>query len=237
MAALLDALVTTFLPARCVRCLGDLPAGSRAGVCAACWNEVRPHPAAGCPSCGDPDASAGGPCLACRTAPPAWSAAASWGPYLGALRDLVLLFKSAGRDELDIPLAALLAEAFNTAGWPIPDAVTAAPMTLARRLRRGYNQAELLGRALADTIGSRYRPLLRRTSARRQTGRSRAERLALPAGAFAARGSIPPAILLVDDVFTTGATMAGCTRALLHAGAAGVHVLTLAHTPHKGRIP
>jgi len=237
MAALLDALVTTFLPSRCVRCSGELAAGSRAGICNACWSEVRPHAAAGCPSCGDPEAPLGGPCLACRTAPPAFAAATSWGPYLGALRDFVLLFKSAGRDELDVPLAALMTEALDRTGWPLPDAVTAAPMAPARRLRRGYNQAELLGREVAGNIGSRYRPLLRRTNSRRQTGRSRAERLAMPAGAFAARGPMPAEILLVDDVFTTGATMTGCTRALLRAGATRVRVLTLARTPHQGRIP
>jgi len=238
MASLAEALAQTFLPSTCAICRQALPwQGSRAGVCSACWDGVVPHGGAACPICGDPEVEEEGACLACRTSPPPWHAAASVGPYAGTLREMVLLFKSHGRDELAAPLADLLLPAVRRAGWPPADALTAVPMTWARRLRRGYNQAELLACALARDLGvPLVRPLSRRGRGT-QVGRARGERVHLSASAFPVRRSINGRVLLVDDVFTTGATAAACTRALQRAGAAEVRVLTLARTPKPGRIP
>jgi len=238
MASLAEALAQTFLPSTCATCGAALPwKGSRASVCAACWASLRPHGGPACPRCGEPGVEDEGPCLACRTDPPPWHAAASFGPYAGRLRDLVLLLKSGGRDELAQPLAGLLANAMADAGWPPPDAVVPVPMSGWRRLRRGYNQAELLARALARRIGAPLVPALGRRRGAAQVGRARTERLRLSSSAFPARRPLSGRALLIDDVLTTGATAAACSRSLAAAGASEIYVLTLARTPRSGRIP
>ena len=206
-------------------------------MCPACWDGARAHAGSLCPSCGAPEVADEGACLACRNAPPPWAAAASFGPYAGTLRELILLFKRRGRDELAAPLAALMIGAFGRAAWPTPDAVVAVPMTWARRLRRGYNQAELLAHEVARTLGSGRVRALRRRGGGTQVGTARRERLRLAASAFPVRRAVHGRVVLVDDVLTTGATAAACTRALRRAGADEVFVLTIARTPQPGRIP
>lgn len=187
--------------------------------------------------CGTAEVGAEGVCLACRTGPPPWRAAASVGPYAGILRELILLFKARGRDELAAPLAGLLAGALRDAAWPAPHTVVAVPMTWMRRLHRGYNQAELLAREVARTLGVRYVRALRRRGRGTQVGGARSDRLRLAASAFPVRRAVSGRVVLVDDVLTTGATAAACTRALRHAGADDVFVLTVARTPQPGRTP
>jgi ComF family protein len=238
MASLAEALAQTFLPSTCAACGEVLPwRGSRAGVCSACWSSVTPHPGRLCPVCGEPELEADGPCLACRDAPPPWRAATSAGPYSGTLRGLVLLLKTGGRDELAGPLAELIVGASRRAGWPRPDAVVAVPMGTWRRLRRGYNQAELLARETAHRLAAPLVAPLRRRPGRSQVGLPRTERLRLAASAFPIRRCVDGRVVLVDDVFTTGATAAACTRALAGAGASEIYVLTVARTPRSGRIP
>jgi ComF family protein len=109
-----------------------------------------------------------------------------------------------------------------------------APIPLsAQRLReRGYNQADLLGRPLAEWAGVRYAPqaLTRSRHTLSQVGLSAAERRENVAGAFAAdrRTVAGRRVVIVDDVCTTGATLAACAEALQAAGATGVWGLTLA---------
>jgi ComF family protein len=197
---------------------------------------VREHLPA-CPVCGDPDSPPGNPCLACTSIPPPWRAAAAIGPYEGTLRDLVLHFKQGRRDELARPLAARLLAAFTRTGWPVPAAVVPVPMWWGRRLRRGFNQADLLARELAAALGVPAVSALARRYGRAQAGRTRRERRRLPVSSFVPRRRVAGPALLVDDVLTTGATASACTRALQAAGTDGVYVLTLARTSPPGRIP
>jgi ComF family protein len=233
-----ETLAATFVPALCA-CCGEALSwhGSRAGGCAACWSGVELQRTNGCPRCGNPEVDAGQACLDCLDEPPVWRAAASCGPYRGVLRDLVLHFKTRGGDDLDRPLAELLHQRWQKAGWPRPDLVTSVPIALLRRLRRGYNQADLLGRRVARALDVEYANTLRRRHGTAQAGRSRTARLSLRSGAFRPRRTLAGAVLLVDDVMTTGATAAACTRALLAAGADAVDVLTLARTERAGRMP
>ncbi len=238
MASSAEALALTFLPSTCATCRAALPwTGSRAGICAGCWERLPLHRGPLCPVCGSPEVSTGEECAACRTEPPPWRAAASLGPYEGTLRDLVLLFKNRGRDELAKPLAKFLAGNLESRGWKRPDAVVSVPMTWVRRLRRGYDQAGLLGRAVARELGTVYVRALRRHGRGAQVGRSRSERLRLAADAFGVRRRVAGRVLLVDDVITTGATVACCARALTRAGADEIYVLAIARTPQPGRIP
>lgn len=237
MATFAEAFIQTFLPSRCRLCEESLPlAGSRAGVCARCWSSLAPHRTDGCPRCGDPD-SVLQPCLSCRSAPPPWTAAASYSAYEGSLRSLVLALKNRRWDELAAPLADLLIVAFERQAWPAPDAVVSVPTSLSRGLRRGFDQAELLARRVAARLEVPFQAALRRHGRARQVGKARAARLQLPTAAFSSRRPVDGRVLLIDDVFTTGTTAARCSRVLLAAGADEVFVLTLARTPQSRRIP
>lgn len=173
--------------------------------------------------------------MTCREVPPQWVACASHGPYSGALRDLVLLFKYRRMDELSGPLADLIAPLPGTLEWPAFSAIVPVPLSLWRRLRRGFNQAELLATRLGRRLGVPVRRSLRRRGRGAQVGRSRAERLRLARRSFALRTPLSGAVLLVDDVVTTGSTAAACTRALMRGGAQSVHVLALARAASAWR--
>ena len=111
------------------------------------------------------------------------------------------------------------------------DVVTWAPTSGGRRRRRGYDQAELLARAVAWRLGVPCRRLLTRVEegGGPQTGLTRAERLVGPT--FVSRGRVRGAVLIVDDVVTTGATLRAAEAALWRAGAGSVHCIAAAATP------
>jgi ComF family protein len=128
---------------------------------------------------------------------------------------------------------ALAREAGSRATGPAPDLVVPVPLH-ARRLReRGFNPACELARAVAGAAGLRLAPraLARVRDTSSQTGLSRAARRRNVRGAFRACGPLPPRIWLVDDVVTTGSTLAEAARALRRAGVRRVVGVCAAWTP------
>ncbi len=144
---------------------------------------------------------------------------------------LVRAFKFGRAEHLGVALSAPLAELCREWSGEV-DVVTPVPLAWTRLLVRGYNQAEAIARPLAGTLGLPSRRLLRRRPRQRQARLGRAARRRNLQGAFAAI-RVPPGVrvLLVDDVMTTGATLAEAARALVGAGAAGVRVAVVARTP------
>jgi len=142
------------------------------------------------------------------------------GEYAGVVRDLIVALKFARRHAAAVPIAAAMAPL-------IPPGVTIVPVPASpwRRRLRVFDSAEEIARALGRETGLAVVPCLRRHGGRRQVGRSRAERLAAPPRVRVSR-TLPDAPLLVDDVFTTGATLAACARAL---GPAVVGAAVFAH--------
>ena len=157
-------------------------------------------------------------------------------PYEGAVRRSVLHYKFHGKSAYAVTYAALLAAFVRRFDEVMAvDVVTWVPVSKARRRKRGYDQAELLARALAGQMQKPCRKLLEKIRDNPpQPGKERAERRANVLGAFTAVEDACIAgekILLVDDIFTTGATMEECSRVLKTAGAALVLGATFARTP------
>jgi ComF family protein len=156
-------------------------------------------------------------------------------PYEGPVRDALYLFKFAGKQELAFPLGSLMAglarELFPRRALA---GVVPVPLHPDRERERRFNQAALLAAAVARELRLLLlnEALFRVRETPSQTTLSGASRRVNLAGAFspgkAAAHLQGKGVVLVDDVYTTGATAAECSRSLLAAGASSVYVLTLA---------
>lgn len=231
----LAAAVDLLLPPRCLSC-GEV-VESQGTLCAVCWAGMTFLTDPFCRSCGLPfDHDLGGDmvCGACLRHTPPFERARAVLRYDDASRRLILGFKHADRTEAAATFAAWMA---RSAGALVGDCALVAPVPLhwRRLFTRRYNQAALLSEALARQCGLPGCPdLLIRRRATPSQGRLSAEgRRRNVAGAFALRAGLEDQIrgrrlLLVDDVMTTGATVAACASAALAAGATAVDVVVLA---------
>ena len=176
-----------------------------------------------------------GVCRLCRSGTREFEAVYSFGAYEGALQGMIHLFKYESVRPLARPLGRWLIQAFPREQRF--DALVPMPLHWIRRLRRGFNQADLLAREVSRQTGIEVaRPVKRTRNTEKQATLSRAGRRRNVSGAFrvtdaaCVRGK---RLLLIDDVFTTGATLNACARALKRAGAAHVSALTLARVDRR----
>ena len=237
-----DAVLNLVFPDSCFICAVPVSRQQDCGICDGCWEKVlelrigEPF----CPSCGLPfqnfECGETHLCSNCILHPPPYSGARSFGYYAAELSRMVLALKFQGRRNLVGLLAPLLTSTF-LACWERAefDLVVPVPLHSKRRRERGFNQAALLGKALATYISVSFEEhaLARTRPTPPQVGLTDAERLLNVRGAFrcdnkAAGGG--KRLLLVDDVMTTGATVASAAQTLLAAGALRVSVLTVART-------
>jgi predicted amidophosphoribosyltransferase len=157
-------------------------------------------------------------------APPGFTSCGSLLRYEGTARTLVAAVKYRGHRDAVGVLGASMAELVTHH----VDLVTWAPTSALRRRKRGFDQSELLARAVARSLAVRCRPTLARLGGRPQTGLGRSGRLEGPR--FDCLHRPGRAVLMIDDVRTTGATLCAAADSLLAAGAGEVHGLTLAVT-------
>ena len=211
-----EALAGAALASACPVCDGPL-GNHQGGVCLSCWAEIEEIPSW----------PLGGRSLASLTV---------LGRYEGRLGAIVRCLKFNALPRAGAFLGERLAR--RLLAHPVPvDLVVPVPLHWRRRWERGYNQAERIGRPIARALGRslRHDALVRVRFTPAQTGRDRRGRIANVRRAFAAKEKLGgKAILLVDDVVTTGATVRECARILLAAGAGEVHVAAAAITPAQG---
>jgi predicted amidophosphoribosyltransferase len=152
--------------------------------------------------------------------------------FHGVVRDALHAMKYQGEQRLATPLGGAVARRWARIGVGA-EIITHVPVPADRAKRRGYDQAELIASAAASALGLPHLPLLARQRATiAQFDLDRRRRATNVRGAFVMHRRAPPItgrwILLVDDVTTTGATLAACADALCDAGALGVSAITVA---------
>lgn len=241
--AIPHGLFSLVFPADCRVCNAPLREITRVPVCSDCLHAPQPLEAEFfCSLCRAPFANQfplneEGLCAACSSGLQGFDRAASFGFYEGTLRKLIHLYKYDGMKPLAGRLSRYMERAISVDDRY--DAIVPVPLHWYRKWRRGFNQTELLARE----IGNRRRlpvvnALKRRKSTPSQSGLTKAARRKNMTGAFALGGGADLAgkrVLLIDDVFTTGATAAACARVLKSAGAASVSLLTLARADRRWR--
>ena len=223
------------VPGLCWLCKMPL-ALSAWGVCSVCTRSLERRITT-CPQCGLPAANRYLPCGRCLKNPPPWSALVAVDDYVRPLSRLIHALKFSGHSSLAPPLARLLLlavlQARRTRALPKIDMVVNVPLYRRRHWRRGYNQSDLLCRPLARWLGCRYTAsaltrvhataVQHQLNARlRKRNLKNAFRLELAVNGLH--------IAIVDDVVTTGSTVAELSRLLLQSGAASVQVWCLCRT-------
>jgi len=221
------------LHSSCVVCDRELPWRARtASCCAECWSSLPAITSSKCTSCALP-LPEGERCIDCMRDPLPVDWTEAWGCYRGALERVLHAFKFERHDFFAAPLAELIETTLRARGDTAFDAVVPVPMHRSKLRRRGYNQAELLARAVARRLGTRcdVSLLTKRGQTPAQSKLARAARAANVRQAFAASERAAEMLLLiVDDVSTTGETLRACANALRRAGAARVCAAVVAKT-------
>jgi ComF family protein len=252
-------LSVVLYPASCALCKQSLLRFSSLPICESCWSAVAPQSGVLCTHCGEdlglPQSSlaqlaADEPrlCEVCQDKPAGFAKAVAYGRYENELRALIHLLKYDGMQPIAKTLGRRLASA--VAELPIDRGtrvlVVPVPLYRAKRRQRGFNHADRIANALVGELqctDKTHRWTMTRGVLRRQRATDSQSRLSPEGrrrnlrGAFAVHDTArirDQVVLLVDDIYTTGATASACSRVLLRAGAKAVWVATVARTQREG---
>lgn len=226
-------LLTLIYPDFCLLCDRALAHGSAAVLCPDCQDEVPILSENLCQICGKPLVDLAKPrCLDCRRRVHFFEEGRALWPYENKVKTAIKAYKYNNRREMGPLFAKVMAKVYNDhMDWPV-DMVIPVPLHPKKERARGFSQTGLMADIFMKETGLplEAKALKRHTATKAQEGLSEKERLANVMHAFVAdsdmvRGRL---ILLIDDVYTTGATLDGCAKALIDAGAKKVYFMTVA---------
>jgi ComF family protein len=225
----LKSCINFALPPRCAGC-GEIVSDDYQ-LCKPCWQDLDFLSGEGCALCGVPLPPTAAVCAPCLQSPPDHDGAHAAVSYGEIARKVALNLKHGRR----IGLAQFAAKAMERLIPIGPALLIPVPLHRWRIWSRGFNQSALIAAALAKRTGGEFIPdaLLRTKRTPILRGLGRKERALAVRGAFSAnpkhnRVLKGRAVLLIDDVYTTGSTANACARALKKAGAVSVHVVSWA---------
>lgn len=205
----------------------------RGGLCSACAAAAPRVGTVICLRCGAPAPAPMPSCTHCDRLIPSFDEARASLLFEGVVRSAIHRFKYQAERSL---LEALL-EMVDLGSVRCCEAVTWVPITRQRLLHRGYDHAQMIAQEVAVRLDVPCLPLLRRVKeTARQVGLDLDQRRANLADAFTANRPLPHRVIVVDDVFTTGATADACAYALKSGGASKVDIITLARALPKSRM-
>lgn len=226
-----------FFPSFCKLCSALLELPQEKVICNTCWEQVKTRSPSHCLCCGRFFGGSGEAhyCLNCLQERPAFSLHRSCGRYEGKLKDIILLYKYGGFKVLGKEFARFAHRALRGKEdlWWEVEALIPVPLHRIRKRQRGFNQTQIIAKELAKLkeIEIVEGVLVKVKHTVPQTFLEAEEREKNVAGAFKVRKRKRiegKRVLVVDDVYTTGATIRECSRVLKEAGAEEVRALTLA---------
>ncbi len=226
---MMKPLLRVIFPERCLACETRIESGDP--LCVRCHAVFPWLPEAHCERCAAPFAAPQGGCHLCATClQGSYALGKVWalGVYRGVLHDLIIRLKYRHQEWLASPLADQMFHGWSGEGY---DLVLPVPLHRRRLRQRGFNQAAWLARDLARHAHLQYDPLRLRKHRETvsQTELGREARIKNNATSFSVTGDVAGlTILLVDDVYTTGATLESCARVLQKAGAKEVDAYVVA---------
>ncbi|MBI5026685.1 MAG: ComF family protein [Nitrospirae bacterium] len=237
---MINKFLRLLFPESCPICKGPAMEHRTSPICPACWGEISPYSDPSCKRCGKPlvsDVSI--ICGECIEDEPAFEWARSFGLYEGILKEAINHFKYYGKKRLAKPIGDFLLKidlpvSSGDSPWRGVDAIVPVPMHHRKLKQREFNQSALLARELSlkNKLPMLLNCLIKVKDTMPQVGLGAKERAKNIKRAFEVRDRASVhgmRIALVDDVYTTGATVRECAKVLKRAGAKEVYVVTVAH--------
>lgn len=233
---LLQSTLAAIYPPRCLGCGNTVD--SDFGLCGTCWSQTHFIGGSSCNACGTPlpgdVAETGIKCDGCMRYPPPWDQGRAALAYAGMGRRLVLGLKHGDRQEIARPAASWMRMSVQDI-LSEKTLIVPVPLHWLRLAKRRYNQSALIARNLAEQTGCDWCPDLLERPVRTVSldGKNREERREILQGAIRVNPRrrhriVGRPVLIVDDVMTTGATLAACAEACRASGAGQVCVSVLA---------
>ena len=221
---------------KCIVCMKELNEPNKYCICGSCINNLPYNNGHICYKCGTSIAGSGSYCLSCKDTQKDYEFARAPFIYGGSIQTLIYRLKYSSGKYLAPYLSNFLVDEFIKTDWQI-DLVVPVPLYKKREKKRGFNQAELLSVAFKNVLNIPISKnnLIRLKNTPTQTKLTKAERKTNLNKAFKVLDKSEfkgKNVLLVDDVFTTGATNDECSKALIKAGVKNIYVITLAHVKH-----
>ncbi len=214
-----------FLPVACYGC-GSSDTPVEGPFCKDCLREINAMgPGSRCTKCGQPTAKTIHGCLGCHDLQFSTDSLLVYADYVSPLKEALHHAKFDGNRKIALWLGKVL----TNLTLPEAEALVPVPLSKTRLIQRGFNQSLVFAEVISKKTGIPLRAdiLVKVKDTPAQSLLSGRARLQNPIGAYRARGWMPSRVILVDDVYTTGATMNECARVLKEAGVSVVHGLVL----------